>query len=120
MKPLNKKIFWLIWGVCFCCLISLLFTINHGRGFAGGRLMLFSQIFLFITIALCSYIGKRAAFMNLIIAVILNTLLLFCFPVIQGEGRRLLLMFSVLFSNGCQGIGILLYLVSAKNRQNLN
>ncbi len=48
-----------------------------------------------VTIALCSNKGKRAVFMNLIVAVILNSLLLFCFPIIQGEGRRLLLMFSV-------------------------
>lgn len=108
MKMTNK-IFWVIWGVCLCYFIAILYTIDHGRGVAGGNLMLFGQIFLLIGIALCSYISKRTALINLIVAVILNTLLFFCFTTIHGEGRQLFLMFSIIFINGCQGVGVLLF-----------
>lgn len=108
---LTNKIFWLIWGVCLCYFIALLYTINHGRGLAGGRLMLFGQLFLLAAIALDSFCSKRTALTNLMVAVVFNTLLFFRFAVIHGEGRRLLLMFSVLFVNGCQGAGLLLYLL---------
>ena len=118
MKLLNKKLFWLIWGVCLCYLITLLCICNHGRGIAGGHLMLFSQVFLLVTIAICSYYSKRAAYINLIVAIILTTLLLFCFPVIQGEGRRLLLMFSVLFCNGFQGAVVLLHQLINRRKGN--
>lgn len=114
----ENKIFWFIWSVCLCYLITLICTINHGRGFAGGHLMLFSQIFLLVTIALCSYCSKRKALINLIVAVIFNTLLFSCFIVIHGEGRRLLLMFSVVFFNGCQGAGVLLNLLINRKKRN--
>ena len=80
--------------------------------------MLFSQVFLLVTIAICSYYSKRTAYINLIVAVILNTLLIFCFPIIQGEGRRLLLMFSVLFFNGLQGIVVLLHQLMNRRKGN--
>lgn len=106
---LTNKIFWIMWGVCLCYLIALLYIINHGRGLVGGALMLLSQIFLLATIALCSNISQRPAILNLIIAVIINTLLLLGFTDDLGEGRRLLLMFSIILINGCQGVGVLLF-----------
>lgn len=110
MKPLNKKLFWLIWGACLCCFIFLS-TTNHGRGEAGGRFMLFSQLFLFGAIALCSCCSKRTALTNLIVAVIFNAVLFFCLFVSNGEGHCLLLMFLILFINFCHSIGLLVYLL---------
>ena len=106
---LTNKIFWIIWCVCLCYLIALLYIIDHRRGLAGGTLMLFSQIFLLATIALCSNKSNRPALLNLIIAVIINTLLFFGFTEVQGEGGRLHLMFSIILINGCQGVGVLLF-----------
>lgn len=71
--------------------------------------MLLSQIFILATIALCSNLRKRPAILNLIITVIINTLLFWGFTDNLGEGRRLLLMFSIIFINGCQGVGVLLF-----------
>lgn len=72
--------------------------------------MLFSQIFLLATIALCSNKNKRTALLNLIIAVIIiNTLLFLGFTDNPGEGHRLLLMFSIILINGCQGGGVLIF-----------
>ncbi len=117
---LTYKIFWLICGVCLCYFIIILNTINRGRGFAGGGLMLFSQLFLLSTIALCSYYDKHTALKNIIVAIIFNTIIFFCFAAIKGEGRRLLLMFSILFINGCQGTALLLYLPTKINRRKRN
>lgn len=114
---LTNKIFWLIWVVCLCYFIVVLYTVDHGRGLAGGVLMLFSLLFLLVTTALCSFYSKRAALINLIISVVYNTILFFSFTDIQGEGRRLLLMFSILFINGCQGMGLLLYLPIIQKRR---
>jgi len=107
---LNKKLFWLIWGACLCCFIFLS-TTNHGRGEAGGRLMLFSLLFLIGAIALCSCFSKRTALINLIVAVIFNAVLFFGLFASHGEGTCLLLMISILFINVCQGIGLLVYLL---------
>lgn len=107
---LTNKIFWIVWGVCLCYFVVILYTVDHGRGLAGGTLMLFSLLFLLATTALCSLNSKRTALINLIVAVVYNAMLFFSFSDIHGEGRRLLLMFSILFINGCQGIGLLLYL----------
>lgn len=107
---LTNKIFWLIWGVCLCCFIVLSIT-NHGRGEAGGRLMLFSQLFLIGVTALCSCFSKRTALTNLIVAVIFNAVLFFGLFASHGEGTCLLLMLSILFINVCQGIGILVYML---------
>ncbi len=79
--------------------------------------MLFSQIFLLATITLCSNKSKRPALLNLIVAVIINTLLFFGFTDVHGEGRRLLLMFSIIFINGCQGVGILLFSLIKRLKQ---
>lgn len=117
MKLINKK-FWLIWCVCLCYFIALLYTINHGRGYAGGTLMLFSQLFVLVTIAICAFYSKRAALTNLIVAAIFNTILFFSFTAITGEGRRLLLMLSICFINGCQGTGLLLYLPIIMRKRN--
>lgn len=117
---LTYKIFWLICGVCLCYFIIILNTINHGRGLAGGGLMLFSQLFLLVTIALCSGYCKHTALKNIIVAIIFNTIIFFCFAAIKGEGRRLLLMFSILFINGCQGTALLLYLLTKINRRKRN
>lgn len=106
---LTNKVFWIIWGCCLCYLIALLYIIDHGRGLAGGTLMLLSQIFILVSVGLCSLKNKRPALINLIVAVIINTLLFLGFTDIQGEGRQLLLMFSIIFINGCQGIGVLLF-----------
>lgn len=106
---LTNKIFWIIWGVCLCYFIALLYKIDHGRGLAGGNLMLLSQIFILVAVILCSPKNKRPALINLIVAVIINTLLFLEFTEVQGEGRRLLLMFSIIFINGCQGVGVLLF-----------
>ena len=106
---LTNKIFWMMWGVCLCYLIALLYIIDHGRGLAGGTLMLLSQIFILVAVFLCSLKNIRAAFINLIIAVIINTLLFLGFTDNLGEGRRLLFMFSIIFINGCQGVGVLLF-----------
>ena len=114
---LKNKIFWLIWGVCLFYYIVILYTVDHGRGLAGGALMLFSLIFLLATTALCSFYSKRAALINLIVAVVYNTILFLSFTAIHGEGRRLLLMFSILLINGCQGTGLLLYLPIIKKRK---
>ena len=115
---LNNMIFWVIWGFCLCYFIVILSTVDHGRGLAGGTLMLFSLIFLLATTALCSLYSKRAALINLIVAVVYNTILFLSFIDVHGEGRRLLLMFSILFLNGCQGTGLLLYLpiIKKENR----
>ena len=115
---LNNMIFWVIWGFCLCYFIVILSTVDHGRGLAGGTLMLFSLIFLLATTALCSFYSRRAALINLIVAVVYNTMLFLSFTVVHGEGRRLLLMFSILFLNGCQGTGLLLYLpiIKKENR----
>lgn len=107
---LKNTMFWVIWGVCLCYYIVILYTVDHGRGLAGGTLMLFSLLFLLATIALCTFYSKRAALINLIVAAVYNTMLFLSFTVVHGEGRRLLLMFSILFLNGCQGAGLLLYL----------
>lgn len=104
-----QKMFWSIWSVCLCYLIALLYIIDHRRGLAGVTLMLFSQIFLLATIALCSNKNKRTALLNLIIAVIINTLLFLGFTDNPGEGHRLLLMFSIILINGCQGGGVLIF-----------
>ena len=118
MKLINK-IFLVSWCVCLCYFIALLYTINHGRGYAGGTLMLFSQLFVLVTIAICAFYSKRAALTNLIVAAIFNTILFFSFSAITGEGRRLLLMFLVFFINGCQGTGLLLYLpIIIKRKRN--
>ncbi len=117
MKLINK-IFWLIWCVCLCYFIALLYTVNHGRGYAGGMLMLVSQLFVLATIVICAFYSKRAALTNIIVAVIFNTILFFSFTAITGEGRRLLLMLSIFFINGCQGTGLLLYLPIIKQKRN--
>lgn len=81
--------------------------------------MLFSQIFILGTIAICAFYSKRTALTNLIVAAIFNTILFFSFAAINGEGRRLLLMFSILFINGCHGTGLLLYLpIIIKRKRN--
>lgn len=80
--------------------------------------MLLSQIFILAAIALCSNKSKPAALVNLIITAILNTLLFFRFNVIHGEGRRLFLMFSIIFVNGCQGAGVLLFSLVKGRKQN--
>lgn len=118
MKLINK-IFWLIWCVCICYFLVLLYTINHGRGYAGGTLMLFSQLFVLVTIAICAFYSKRTALTNLIVAAIFNTILFFSFTAITGESRRLLLMLSIFFINGCQGTGLLLYMpIIIKRKRN--
>lgn len=114
MKPLNKKYFWLIWGVCLCCFIFLS-TTNHGRGEAGGRLMLFSQLFLIGVTALCTSYSTRTAYKNLIVAVVLNALLFFCLFGSNGEGNSLLLLFLIVFINVCYGTGLLVYLLIMKS-----
>ena len=110
MKLLNNKTFWFIWSVCLCCFI-ILSTTNHGRGEAGGRLMLFSQLFLIGATALCSCFSKRTALTNLIVAVVFNAVLFLGLFANHGEGTCLLLMLSILFINVCQSIGILVYLL---------
>ncbi len=80
--------------------------------------MLLSQIFLFVAIALCSQHSKRMAIVNTMMAVIINTSLLLCFNVIDGEGRRLLLMFLMILYNGCQGVGVLLYKLVKRDKRN--
>lgn len=116
IMKLTNKIFWLIWGVCLCYFVVILYTINHGRGVAGGNLMLLSQLFIMVVIALCYRCSKSKALTNLIVAVIFNTILFFSFVAIEGEGRRLLLMFSILFINGCQGLLILLLMNRQKRK----
>jgi len=118
IRQLNNKIFWLIWGVCLCCSI-VLSTTNHGRGEAGGRLMLFSQLFLIGAIALCTSYSTRTALKNLIVAVALNALLFFClFDDSNGEGSSLLLLFLIVFINFCYGTCLLVYLLIMKSGPN--
>lgn len=114
IMPLNKKFFWLIWGVCLGCFIFLS-TTNHGRGEAGGRLMLFSQMFLMGATALCTSYSTRTAYKNLIVAVVLNALLFFCLFVSNGEGHCLLLLLLIVFINICYGTGLLAYLLIKKS-----
>lgn len=71
--------------------------------------MLLSQIFILAAVVLCSLKNKRPALINLIVAVIINTFLFLRFTEVPGEGRQLLLMFSIIFINGCQGTGVLLF-----------
>ena len=108
MKRTNK-IFCIMWGVCLCYLIALLYIIDHGRGLAGGTLMLLSQIFILVAVFLCSLKNIRPAYINLIVVVIINTLLFLGFTDDLGEGRQLLLMFSIILINSCQGVGVLLF-----------
>lgn len=107
---LTSKIFWLIWVVCLCCYIFLS-TTNHGRGEAGGRLMLFSQMFIIGATALCTSYSTRTAYKNLIVAVVLNALLFFGLFGSNGEGISLLLLFLIVFINICYGTGLLVYLL---------
>lgn len=65
---LTNKIFWIVWGVCLCYFIVILYTVDHGRGLAGGTLMLFSLLFLLATTALCSLNSKRTVVKELFFA----------------------------------------------------
>lgn len=117
IKKQINKIFWLIWSVCLLGSI-VLSTTNHGRGEAGGRLMLFSQLFLIAATALCTFYRTRTALKNLIVAVVLNALLFFCLFGSNGEGYSLLLLFLIVFINLGYGTGLLVYLLIMKSGSN--
>jgi len=114
MKPLNKKFFWLIWGVCLGCffIFGIVDAIRQSS-IEDSALMLSSQIFSMGAIALCYHRNKQVTLLklNLVVAVVYNVLFLSGLFWNSEGGIGLLWFALILVVNIFQGIGLLVYLL---------
>lgn len=110
MKPLNKKIFWLIWGVCLCSffIFGIVDAIRQSS-IEDSALMLISQIFSMGAIALCYHRNKQITLLNLVVVVVYNVLFLSVLFGYSEGGIGLLWLALILVFNIFQGIGLLVY-----------
>ena len=112
MKPLNKKLFWLIWGVCLgCFFIFCIVDAIRQSSIEDSALMLSSQIFSMGAIALCYHRNKQVTLLNLVVAVVYNVLFLSGLFWNSEGGIGLLWFALILVVNIFQGIGLLVYLL---------